>query len=139
MKLKWLESFELRVPEIDGDHRTMLVLMNLVQSSATSGRRQRVEHYLDRLITFCQSHFAREEALLVRWGYPDVKGHVTYHAGLLERTETLRQSCAKIETPEAFEKCCEELMSFLLDDVLSGDIQLKSFLEHAGLAVPVLR
>ena len=26
-KLEWLESFELRVPEIDGDHRTMLDLM----------------------------------------------------------------------------------------------------------------
>jgi len=136
-KLEWLESFELRVPEIDGDHRTMLELMNAVRSAAAIHDRKRGERYLDRLLVFSASHFAREETLLERWNFPDAEKHAKYHAGLLERAEAVRKACAKIETPGAFEECCEEMLSFLVDDVVRGDIQLKSFLENAGLAMPV--
>ena len=137
MKLEWLETFELRVPEIDGDHRVMLDLMKTVQSAAGAGNRLRVEHYLDRLLAFSKSHFAREENLLERWHYPDFKKHAAYHAGLLERAEAVRQACAEIETPEAYKDCCEEMIRFLVDDVVRGDIMLKSFLQNAGLTLPV--
>ncbi len=40
-KLEWLESFELRGPEIDGDHRTMLDMMKAVQSAAAASERHR--------------------------------------------------------------------------------------------------
>jgi len=136
-QLEWLDTFELRVPEIDGDHRVMLDLMKAIQRAAAARDRERVEHCLDRLLAFSQSHFAREESLLKRWKYPDTKKHAAYHAGLLARAETVRQACAKIETPEAFEECCEEMMSFLVADVVSGDMKLKSFLQNAGLVLPV--
>lgn len=136
MKLEWLDTFELKVPEIDGDHRAMLDLMKSVQSAAKVGDRPRVEDYLDRLLVFAGSHFAREEALLEGWNYPEIKKHATYHAKLLERAEAVRQNCAQIETPEAFEECCEEMLSFLVEDVVRGDMELKSFLEHVGLALP---
>ncbi len=135
--LEWLESFELRVPEIDGDHRTMLDLMKAVQLAAAARDRKRGERYLNRLLAYSQSHFAREEILLERWKYPDAEEHAAYHAGLQARAEAVRQACAKIETPEAFEECCEEMMSFLVDDVVRGDIKLKSFMEKAGLTLPV--
>ncbi len=134
-KLGWLESFDLGIPEIDGDHRTMLDLMKVVRSAAADGNRQRSAQYLDRLLAFSQSHFAREETLLEGWGYPDTAKHAKYHAELLERAVAVRQACAEIEAPEAFEKCVEEMMSFLADDVVRGDMKLKSFLEYAGLVL----
>jgi len=136
-KLEWLETFELRVPEIDGDHRVMLDLMKAVQSAAAAHERQLCERYLDRLLDFSQSHFAREEILLERWKYPDAEKHAAYHAGLQARAKAVRQACAKTETFEAFEECCEEMMSFLVDDVVRGDMKLKSFVENAGLALPI--
>ncbi len=135
-KLEWLDSFELNVPEIDGDHRVMLELMKAVQSAAATGDQARCERYLDRLVAFTRSHFAREEALLQRWNYPDTDSHTTYHATLLTRAEAERTACTEIETPEAYEECCTEMMSFLVEDVVRGDIKLKSFMENAGLALP---
>jgi len=136
-KLEWLESFALRVPEIDGDHRTMLDMIRAVQSAAASHDRGRCERYMDRLLAFSQSHFAREETLLEGWNCPDAAEHASYHAGLYEQAVAVREVCAKSETPEAFEECCEEMMAFLVDDVVRGDLKLKSFLEDAGLALPV--
>ena len=135
--LEWLESFKLGVPEIDGDHRIMLDLMKAVQFAATARDRGQVDQNLDRLLVFTEGHFAREEILLERWKYPEAKKHAAYHAGLLARAEAVRRTCAEIETPETLQECCEEMMSFLVADVVSGDMKLKSFLERAGLTLPV--
>ena len=135
-KLEWLDTFELRVPEIDGDHRVMLDLMNAVQSAAAARDRPRCEHYMDRLLAFSESHFRREEALLDRWKYPGARKHAAYHAELLERTNAVRRACSEIESPESYIECCEEMISFLVDDVVRGDMKLKSFMENAGLTIP---
>lgn len=137
LKLEWLDTFELGVPEIDGEHRTMLDLMKAVQLAVAARDRKRGEQYLDRLLAFSRSHFAREETLLEGWGYPDTAKHANYHAKLLERAIALKQVCAEIESAEAFEECCKEMMSFLVDDVVRGDLNLKSFLEDAGLVLPL--
>jgi hemerythrin-like metal-binding protein len=135
--LEWLESFELRVPEIDGDHRTMLDLMRAVQAAAAVGDRPRGEHYLARLLAFSMDHFAREQALLGSWGYPDVESHAKYHDELVERAKAVMSTCAQTQTPEAYKECCEKMMAFLVDDVLRGDMKFKSFLEDAKLTLPV--
>ncbi|GAB4361868.1 MAG: hypothetical protein Kow00114_16670 [Kiloniellaceae bacterium] len=134
--MEWLESFELKVPEIDSDHRAILALMQAVRAAATRGNRERVEHYLDRLFDLCSDHFAREEALMTRWGYPEAAVHAGYHRRLLERAQAVRSACAVIDSPGEFESCCEELMTFLVDDVVRGDMKMKSFLEDAGLMIP---
>lgn len=137
LKLEWLESFELRVPEIDGDHRALFDLMDGVRSAAAVRNRQRAERLLDRLMAFSQSHFRREEALLEEWGYAKTAEHVKYHAGLMARATAVRQACADIESGQAFEECCGEMMSFLVDDVVRGDLKLKSFFDNAGLTLPL--
>jgi len=135
-KFEWLESFELRVPEIDNDHRAILDLMRAVRSAAAHGQRNRVEHYVERLLTLCRSHFSREEALMRRWGYPESETHAGYHNSLLERAEAVRKACGDAASLAGFEACCDELMTFLVDDVVRGDARLKSFLENAGLTLP---
>ena len=134
-EIEWLETFELRVPEIDSDHRVMLELMKGVRAAAEAGDRDRCEHILDRLIVFSIQHFEREEAFIKCHGYAGADRHAEYHRGLLDRVETVRKACRKIETPGEFQDCCDELMSFLVDDVVRGDLKLKSFLNEAGLTL----
>lgn len=134
-KLEWLDSFELGVPEIDGDHRAMLDLMKAVQSAMAASDRKTGEQLLDRLLVFAEGHFDREQALLERWGYPEAETHATYHWNLLLRAVAVRQACAEIESQTSFNECSEEMLSFLVDDVVRGDMKLKSFLEEAGLTI----
>lgn len=134
-RFDWLESFELKVPEIDGDHRAMLDLMKATRAAAAAGNRERVEHFLDRLFALAQNHFMREETLMLRWGYPDAMMHATYHQRLLERAKAVRRACAKTDSAEEFEACCDEMMTFLVDDIVRGDMKMKSFLESNGLTI----
>ena len=91
---------------------------------------------MDRLVAFSREHFDREEAFIERHGFTGARRHAEYHRGLLGRAEAVRKVCREIDTPEAFQDCCEELMSFLIDDVVRGDMNLKSFLKEAGLTLP---
>jgi len=134
-KLEWLDTFELGVPEIDGDHRAMLDLMKAVQSAMAAGDRKTGEQLLDRLLAFAVGHFDREQALLERWGYPEAETHATYHWNLLSRAVAVRKACAEIENQTSFNECSEEMLSFLVNDVVRGDMKLKSFLEEAGLTI----
>lgn len=136
MQFDWLESFELGVPEIDSDHRAIMALMRAVQSAARVDERERCEKLLDRLLTLTRDHFAREEAFLSRWGYGEAGDHARYHEGLCARAESVKKACAEIESPQGFDECCEEMMSFLIDDIVRGDLGLKSFLQEAGLTLP---
>ena len=135
-KYEWLETFELRVPEIDGDHRAMLDLMKAVLAEARAGRQARTSVALDRLIAFSRQHFQREEAFLASHGYALTNEHVEYHSELLDRAIALKDSCCKLVTPDEIEGCCDELMSFIVDDIVKGDMQLKSFLQEAKLTLP---
>ena len=132
-KLEWRESFELGIPEIDGDHRVMLELMRAVEATAAAQDRRRSERCVDRFLVFTELHFAREETLLERWGYPDWQEHARYHAGLVDRAKEVRKVCVTVETANDYQRCCEKMMSFLMDDIVRGDMKLKSYLENAGL------
>lgn len=134
-ELEWMETFELGVPEVDGDHRAMLDLMKAVKSAAGTGDRKRCESHVDRLLIFAQWHFKREEAFLKRHGYTGLADHTQYHDQLLQRAKAVGRACKAVETKEEYAKCCEELMSFLIDDVVRGDMQLKSFFQSAGLSL----
>lgn len=47
------------------------------------------------------------------------------------------QACAQTGSLESYEACCDELMTFLVDDIVRGDMKMKSFLKEAGLTVRV--
>lgn len=136
MRFEWLETFELGVPEIDNDHRAMLALMKALQSSAKAGDRRTSVKLLDRLLAFSHDHFAREEAFLRRWNYQEEGEHRRYHEGLYARAQAVKKACAQTESRKGFDECCEEMMSFLVDDIVRGDLGLKSFLQDAGLTLP---
>jgi hemerythrin-like metal-binding protein len=134
--LELTDNFLLGVPEIDGDHQVMLDLIKAVMGAVRVRNDGRCERYLNRLFAYTQSHFEREERLLRNWNFPDIDKHKSYHTALLARAESLREVCRNVESEQEYQTCCEQMMSFLVDDVIRGDVQLKSFVERAGLALP---
>lgn len=135
-KFEWMETFELGVPEIDSDHRALLDLMRAVQAAAAARDRDRCTRYMDRVRAFARSHFEREEKLLKDWNYPSTEMHTSYHAELMARADAVAETCTRIESAAGFEDCCREMMSFLIDDVVRGDLHLKSFLQKTDLVLP---
>ena len=133
--VEWLETFELGVPEIDGDHRTIVDLMKAIEAALSAGHRKQAVRLIDRLVAFAEDHFRREEALLVAWGYPEVTTHCQYHRGLVETVDRIKEACLEKGDTGSFEACCEEMMRYIVDDVVQGDMHLKSYLQYSDLVV----
>jgi len=136
MNVRWLDSFDLGVPEIDSDHRTIVKLMKLVEDSVAANYSSGTTVALiDRLFAYTRDHFRREEEMLRSLGYEDVDKHVGYHGTLMDSAEEIKEACMKASSPDDFQECCDELMRFLIDDVVRGDLKLKSFLQYSGMTV----
>lgn len=135
-KFKWLETFELGVPLIDDCHKKIMSAMQDVLSLAETGQIALCKERLDELLRISAEHFQEEENFLRECGYDSVENHVRYHARMYSRAEAVNKSCANIESKEDLKDCCEEMMAFLVDDVIKGDIALKTFFQNKGLAKP---
>ncbi|MSP43849.1 MAG: hypothetical protein EXR08_10905 [Alphaproteobacteria bacterium] len=134
-KYQWHSIYDLNVPELDGDHRVMLELVNLTARAAESGNVERREKGIQRLLEFSLPHFAREETLLTEWGFAEVAVHQDYHRGMYQKSydnfEKLRSLVEYGETADI----CNEALAYLVDDIIRGDMTLKSFLMEQGLVV----
>lgn len=132
-KLDWLETFELGIPSVDADHRHLLNIMKQIETAANAGKFETCKGLLDDLLTASEAHFAREEKLLEETGYPNAAIHKEYHARLLNRAQSVKEVCKEIGTRDTLKECCQEMFEFLIDDIVKGDVNFKSFLEEKGL------
>ena len=136
VELEWLETFEIGLQEIDDDHREMLRIMQDIKAAGEARDRKRCARLLDALIDYSKAHFEREEKILDEIEYPSLEVHEAYHADLLNRAEEVKEACKAIRSDRDFRECCEQMFGFLIDDVITGDMKIKSFLQERGIAEP---
>lgn len=129
----WLEAFEIGIAEIDGDHRDLLALMRDIHAAFEAGDRRRGDALLTELVAAAADHFRHEEEFLGRIGYPGLDIHAEYHAELLDRAEAMRRSWSSRSGHAVTKTSLDGLFSFLVDDIINGDLRFKSYLEHRGL------
>ncbi|MEX0583647.1 MAG: hemerythrin domain-containing protein [Sneathiella sp.] len=132
-KLDWLETFELGIPQVDDDHRELLAIMRKIREAADTEAFDECKTLLDELIEFSVDHFRREEEMLVRIGYPNAEIHKEYHHQLLDRASSVKDICKEIRSKENLKVCCDEMFGFLVDDIVTGDLKFKSYMENKGL------
>lgn len=130
---EWLESFELGCKEIDDDHRKMLSLMKRIKAAGGTGDLALSANLLDTLMSCAETHFKQEESFLKEINYPSADLHRDYHADLLLRANAVKDACKAITSKAVFAECCEEMLGFLIDDVVAGDLKIKSYLQEIGL------
>ncbi len=130
--LHWKENMSLGNPAIDGDHKRLIDLFNRLHFMALAGDDdQAVADVLDELLSYVRVHFAREEAMMRRCGYPAFAEHRRRHREFAGR---LREFAQAFENqPEAFdmEGFYDFLTDWLLVHVLDEDMKLAPFLAEA--------
>ena len=132
--LKWSPAFETGVAEIDDDHRNLFALAEAIREGVAKRNTALISVPAQAFIDAAEKHFAREEEILVRVAFPDIDGHKVYHASLLTKAKQLKQVCDVEMDPEKAKACYDEVITFLIDDVVRGDSQFKSYVNHYGFA-----
>jgi hemerythrin len=130
--LKWSQTFETGVTEIDDDHRHLFRLADAVRESIVKEDMAQSSTTLQHFIDAAQQHFVREERILAQLGFPDLAAHKVYHSSLVAKARQLRLVCDIEVNAAKADACYTELVAFLIDDVVRGDSQFKSYLQHYG-------
>jgi hemerythrin len=136
VKVEMREAYKTGNDVIDEDHRRIIDIINEINDSIEDEQFETCKKLFDSFINVAKHHFHREEKILSEAGFPRLKEHVKYHKELLKKSDETKRLCTDITDREQLQKCFGELVGFLIDDVVRGDMDFKSFLVEKGLAKP---
>ena len=86
----WSPSYETGHPEIDGQHRRLFELVNVLHGAMAHGQgKEALGPAIAALTAYASVHFAAEETLMERAGYPHLEEHRLLHAELSRQVDEL--------------------------------------------------
>ena len=125
------ESFLLESDILDKDHQQLADILNEIVRAIDDGSAGECKQLVPKFVQAAKAHFAKEEAFLVKIGYPNVKKHKEHHRGLNDKMDHMLEFGRMAEENElARESLRKELLFFLMDDVITTDLEFKQFLEQ---------
>lgn len=134
MSFAWDERLALHVPVIDEEHRSLFALANrLHEAFAAREAAQRLGDILFELLRYTRVHFAHEEQLMERHGYPRLAGHRRQHREFTDRVQDFhgRYTAGEVDLGVAVLPFLEE---WLRRHVAGSDLQLGAWLCSQGVA-----
>lgn len=107
----WKRSYEIRIPEIDSQHRRLVAIINEL-SDAMMVRQgyRRVPHVLEELVDYIQLHFSTEENLMHKINYPGLDEHSQEHLDITDKVLKFNDIYAKNQELDP-----SDLLDFLCD------------------------
>jgi hemerythrin-like metal-binding protein len=133
IRLDWLPTFEIGVEAIDDAHRQLFAMANGIRAAIAKQDRNSACTSVDAFIVAAERHFATEEKFLADIHYADTEAHKGYHKLLLDKAKRLKRVCDEAMDEGDAEGCYNEVIAFLIDDIVRGDKQFKSYLDQLGL------
>ena len=87
---EWDPALETGDPTVDEQHRQLYELVNEMNDTVASGRSDElIAASFGRIIEYARSHFAYEEALMERIGYPGIETQMWQHREFAKEVELL--------------------------------------------------
>ncbi len=107
----WKKSYELKIAEIDMQHRRLVGMINELSDAMLEQRGYRaVPHILEELIDYVHQHFADEEKVMKECNFPEMDQHVEEHRGFAEKVIEFKDMYY-----QEHELDTRELLDFLCD------------------------
>jgi hemerythrin len=131
--LEWNESYSVKVTSFDQQHQTLFKSINELHEALRAGRgKDLVGKILQRLIDYTASHFAKEEAVLEKNGYPELATHRAGHRALVNEVLKLQKDYEAGNLGVAV-KLMQFLQKWLSDHIQNTDKRYGSFLNEKGI------
>jgi hemerythrin len=131
-KVEWSPTFAVGVRELDDEHRELFNLVGEAGNAIEARDYSRYRVLSGRFVDGLERHFAKEEAFLIRIGFPAAQRHQAYHASLMTEAQALKKTCDGPEDDRLLHVCYERILKCLMDDTLRGDLGFKSYVDYHG-------
>lgn len=133
MKVELLQTFITGHPVIDAEHAKIVDSINGVSEAVSAGDYDQCAILLEDFLTICIEHFAHEERELEALGYPGLQDHIVFHKELVIKAKAVKCLCMDMGSPDSIQRCFDEMVTLLIEDVVKGDMQFVSFLIEQGI------
>jgi hemerythrin len=131
-KPEWSPTFDLGVKDLDDEHRELFKFVGAVRDAIEAREYRKCHSLSEEFLAALGRHFANEEAFLARVGFPGVDKHQDFHASLISEAQALREGCNAPGDGRLLTDCYDRMVKCLMDDVVRGDLEFKSYVEFHG-------
>jgi len=123
----WKPEYSVNVPELDQQHQWLFQIVQDLERAIAGGHGQaEVERILSNLVQYTMYHFATEEELLQKHGFPGVNEHRIEHNQMTMKISRL-QDQHRDGKADAAETLLVFLQSWLKQHILESDKQYSEF------------
>lgn len=131
--ITWIDKFSVNVEAIDEQHKKWIDILNNLYDAMKEGKgADKLSETLDSLVEYTKVHFATEEQLLRRNGYPFYEGHKKIHDDMTKEVELLRLRYESGETMLSVD-VMQFLKNWLSDHILHTDKNFGQYLNSKGI------
>jgi len=138
--LHWSSDLETGIDVIDKQHRRIVDYLNELNSANSTGDLAVTNHVLNELVDYTITHFAFEEELQEKAGYPFLRAHKRVHEIFVKRVAEFQTRAANGENVAA--EILTMLQTWLINHIKGDDADyvecvVKALGIEAKLAEPV--
>jgi hemerythrin len=131
--LPWSQECRINVQVLDAQHRRLAMLVGqLAEQLAANNVTDAAEETLTELLRVTRLHFATEEELMLKYGFPGYAEHRAEHKSLLLELERLLAVERAAPDPES-DATTDIAEHWVVQHLLSQDAELGAFLNHRGI------
>ena len=129
-QIAWDRSMTVGVEILDDDHRKLLDMFNgLLEIEITQEDRGDLDRLLSALGDYTDRHFAREEEMMERCGFPDLDRHKAAHRFFIAEIGKLRDDFESDNTMMLRIDLILLLKQWLIEHIQTTDKQYQPFME----------
>ena len=129
MALQWREQLSVGNDLIDSDHRQLIEIINLADSSLQKMNFPELTKALEQLSKYARLHFEREEKIAAAAKYPGSEHLHKSHGTLLQGLDVVAQEIGSDWNAAAAEHFGKFLREWLVNHVIKEDMLMKPWLQ----------
>jgi hemerythrin len=131
--IKWAPKLSVNIAEIDDQHKELIRLINDLHDAMMAGNSQSVmKEIFENLNSYIRTHFATEETLMQKYGFPGLDAHRKEHAKFAQRIFEFQEQFEKGQNGLAL-KLMPLLENWLEAHLISSDKVYAAFLNSKGV------
>ncbi len=127
MTFKWTKDMRIDDGQIDADHKKLISIANKVLTLEQSSKRaDELKQLIQDLYEYVKYHFAREEDLMQKLEYPDMKSHQTKHENIILAMNLFLANAQNMD--EILVNFRKLVSKWVIDHIMDEDKKLQRFM-----------
>ena len=126
--IQWSEKYSVGINEIDNQHKGLVILINELFTLMSEGKaKANMEDVFNHLTDYTKKHFYTEEAMIIKYAFPEYKEHKSEHNSFIEHLSQLKEDFRN-EKNAISVKVLNFLKDWLLNHIMISDQKYSPFI-----------